>query len=44
MRVLLTGGTGQIGAAIARALLNAGHDVSALLRDPSRPGLLTGQT
>jgi dihydroflavonol-4-reductase len=42
MRVLLTGGTGQIGAAIARALLDAGHDVSALLRDLDRPGLLTG--
>ena len=42
MRVLLTGGTGQIGAAIARDLLNAGHDVSALLRDADRPGLLTG--
>lgn len=42
MRVLLTGGTGQIGAAIARALLDAGHDVSALLRDLDRPGLLAG--
>ena len=42
MRVLLTGGTGQIGAAIARALLTAGHDVIALLRDANRPGLLTG--
>ena len=42
MRVLLTGGTGQIGAAIARALLDAGHDVSALVRDLERPGLLAG--
>ncbi|MEY3211371.1 MAG: hypothetical protein RIT28_1852 [Pseudomonadota bacterium] len=42
MRVLLTGGTGQIGAAIARALLDAGHDVTALSRDLDRPGLLAG--
>lgn len=42
MRVLLTGGTGQLGAAIARALLDAGHDVTALARDPQRPGLLVG--
>ncbi|MCK6525910.1 NAD-dependent epimerase/dehydratase family protein [Myxococcota bacterium] len=42
MRVLLTGGTGQLGAAIARALTGAGHEVTALVRDLERPGLLAG--
>lgn len=32
MRVLLLGGTGSIGQAAARALMEAGHDVTALVR------------
>ncbi|RDC69810.1 NAD-dependent epimerase/dehydratase family protein [Rhodovulum sp. 12E13] len=38
-RVLLAGGTGTIGAATARALLRAGHEVVALAR-PGRAGAL----
>ena len=36
MRVLLTGATGLIGGAIARALLQRGHEVVCAVRDPSR--------
>ena len=36
MRVLLTGATGLIGGALTRALLDAGHEVRALVRTPSR--------
>jgi uncharacterized protein YbjT (DUF2867 family) len=36
MRVLLTGATGLIGGAIARALLARGHEVVCAVRDPSR--------
>ncbi|MBT2229817.1 SDR family NAD(P)-dependent oxidoreductase [Nonomuraea sp. NEAU-A123] len=38
--VLLTGATGGIGSAIARALLEAGYQVLALVRDPSHLGSL----
>src|SRR5687767_11207975 len=36
MRVLLTGATGLIGGAIARALLDRGHEVVCAVRDPGR--------
>lgn len=36
MRALISGATGKIGHATARALLAAGHEVRALLRDPVR--------
>src|SRR5437773_2759939 len=35
MRVLLTGGTGFLGSHIAQALVEAGHDVVALVRPQS---------
>jgi dihydroflavonol-4-reductase len=41
MRALVTGATGKIGHATARALVGAGHQVRALVRDPARAaGLL----
>jgi dihydroflavonol-4-reductase len=40
MRVLVTGGTGQIGGAIAKALVQRGDTVRALVRDAGRPGHL----
>ena len=36
MRILLTGASGSIGAALAPALIEAGHDVRGFGRDPSR--------
>ena len=36
MTYFLTGGTGFLGAALARDLRAAGHDVRALVRDPTR--------
>mgnify|MGYP003582577688 CR=1 FL=1 len=36
MRVLITGGTGFIGQALCARLLQAGHTVSVLTRDPAR--------
>src|SRR4051812_16811483 len=33
MRIFLTGATGYIGAAVLDALVKAGHDVTALVRD-----------
>ncbi|HZY20580.1 MAG TPA: SDR family oxidoreductase [Ramlibacter sp.] len=36
MRVLLTGATGLIGGAIARALLRHGHELICAVRDPAR--------
>jgi len=40
MRVMITGGTGLIGSALARELGGAGHDVLILTRDPARSGPL----
>jgi dihydroflavonol-4-reductase len=36
MRVMVTGGTGFVGAHSTRALLDAGHEVRLLVRDPAR--------
>ena len=36
MRVLVTGATGKVGNAIARAMLERGDEVRALVRDPAR--------
>ena len=36
MRVLVTGSTGYIGGELVPALLDAGHDVTLLVRDPNR--------
>lgn len=36
MRALVTGATGKVGYATARALVAAGHEVRALVRDPAR--------
>src|SRR5262245_48858986 len=38
MRVLLAGATGAIGRPLTRQLIAAGHDVLALVRNPSGPG------
>lgn len=39
-RVAITGATGQLGAALALRLRDEGHDVHALVRDPTRLGAL----
>ena len=36
MRIFLTGATGYIGSAVTDALLRAGHEVTALVRDPEK--------
>ncbi|MEI7889191.1 MAG: NAD-dependent epimerase/dehydratase family protein, partial [Actinomycetes bacterium] len=44
MRILITGLTGFIGGQLAPKLLDRGHELVALVRDPSRvPDHLTGQ-
>jgi uncharacterized protein len=40
MRVVVTGGTGLIGSAVARELGGAGHEIVVLTRDTSRTGPL----
>ncbi len=42
MKVFLTGGTGYLGEHVARALLEAGHEVTALARSPERGAALRG--
>ncbi|WP_372503919.1 NAD-dependent epimerase/dehydratase family protein [Actinomadura rupiterrae] len=37
MKVLIPGGTGQVGAILDRALTAAGHDVTVLTRRPAGP-------
>jgi len=36
MRIFLTGATGYVGSAVLDALVRAGHDVTALVRDPQK--------
>src|SRR5438552_17312184 len=36
MRIFLTGATGYIGSAVLDAVLRAGHEVTALVRDPEK--------
>jgi nucleoside-diphosphate-sugar epimerase len=36
MRIFLTGSTGYVGAAVLEAMLRAGHQVTALVRDPAK--------
>src|SRR3970040_622456 len=36
MRIFLTGATGYIGSAVLEASLRAGHQVTALVRDPEK--------
>ena len=43
LKVLVTGGTGFIGAHTAAALLEAGHEVRLLVRDPRRIDTTVGQ-
>lgn len=42
MKVLVTGGTGQVGGAVARALLARGDEVRCIVRNPNRLANLTG--
>jgi hypothetical protein len=44
MRIVITGGTGLIGSAVAREMGSAGHEVVVLTRDPSRAGPLPPNT
>lgn len=43
MRYAITGATGFLGGALARQLLDSGHDVVALVRDPKRAEELVGR-
>lgn len=41
MRIFLTGATGYIGSAVLDALVRAGHEVTALVRDPEKAELIS---
>ena len=43
MRIFLTGATGYIGSAVLDAFVRAGHQVTALVRDPARAELLSSR-
>jgi NADH dehydrogenase len=43
VKILVTGGTGFVGSPIVRALVDAGHTVRVLERDPGRSASLPGQ-
>jgi nucleoside-diphosphate-sugar epimerase len=43
MRIFLTGATGYIGSAVLDGLLRAGHDVTAVVRDPEKAARLKGR-
>jgi nucleoside-diphosphate-sugar epimerase len=43
MRIFLTGATGYIGAAVLDALVRAGHDVAALVRDNEKAARVSGR-
>ncbi len=36
MKILITGATGTVGAAVAQTLADSGHDIAVLVRDPGR--------
>ena len=38
MKIVVPGGTGQVGTVLRRALTVAGHEVVVLTRSPSGPG------
>src|SRR3982751_1182422 len=40
MKIFLTGATGYIGSAVLDSFLRAGHDVTALVRDPAKAELI----
>ena len=43
LRIFLTGATGYIGSAVLGALVRAGHEVSALVRDGEKANRVTGR-
>src|SRR5262249_61325844 len=43
MRILLTGATGYIGSVVCDALVRAGHEVTALVRNPAKARRLATQ-
>src|ERR1700689_721649 len=43
MRIFLTGATGHIGGAVLDALVRAGHDVTALVRDNEKASRVTSR-
>ncbi|WP_409429461.1 NAD-dependent epimerase/dehydratase family protein [Mycobacterium sp. SMC-11] len=43
MRVFITGGTGAIGGHTIPALIAAGHEVTAMVRDDAKASVVTGQ-